>query len=201
MRYWDSSGLPQGAGARALCDIGIPWDCPKALPLGPCAMLGFLGTSPKRWRWGGRAMLGLVGTAGKRWRWSPVRLWDSLGLVGTRWVSRDVHSSYVFLHCFAHLGLAGAGAFIILTDRILQLVRFGWTSFLAYSVPPARSASTSLSLSLGRACVAPLSLSLSLPLECGCPARPRPFAVRCPCICGLEGGWVVVERGFGCGCV
>ena len=61
-------------------------------------------------------MLGLVGTAGKRWRWSPVRLWDSLGLVGTRWDSRDVHSSYVFLHCFAHLGLAGAGAFIIFNN-------------------------------------------------------------------------------------
>ena len=38
----------------------------------------------------------------------------TLGLVGTRWDSRDVHSSYVFLDCFAHLGLAGAGAFIIL---------------------------------------------------------------------------------------
>ena len=83
MRYWDSLGMPQSAGARALCDIGTPWDCPKALPLGPCAILGFLGTS-KTLALGGRAMLGLVGTAGKRWRWSPVRLWDSLGLVGTR---------------------------------------------------------------------------------------------------------------------
>ena len=72
-------GLPQSAAARALCDVGIPWEFPKTLALG------------------GRAMLGLVGTAGKRWRWSPVRLWDSLGLVGTRWDSRDVHSSYVFL--------------------------------------------------------------------------------------------------------
>ena len=88
VRYWDSVGLPQSAAARALCDFGIPWDCPKTLALGP------------------RAMLGLVGTAGKRWRWSPVRLWDSLGLVGTRWDSRDVHSCYVFLHSRAHLGLA-----------------------------------------------------------------------------------------------
>ena len=91
-------GLPQSAAARALCNFGIPWDFPKTLALG------------------GRAMLGLVGTAGTRWRWSPVQLWDSLGLVGTRWDSRDVHSSYVFLDCFAHLGLAGAGAFIILNN-------------------------------------------------------------------------------------
>ena len=96
LRYWDSLGLPQNAGAEALCDIGTPWDCPKALALEPCAILGLRATAPKRCRSG------------------PVRFWDSLGLpqnagaggacdVGISWDCRKV----LALGPCATLGLVG----------------------------------------------------------------------------------------------
>ena len=56
------SDYPQALAAWGPCDFGTRWDCADVPALGPCAMLGRLGTTPERWGKG------------------PVSLGDSLGM-------------------------------------------------------------------------------------------------------------------------
>ena len=55
-------GFPFSGILGGPCDFGNRWDCADVPALGPCAMLGRLGTTPKRWGKG------------------PGRLGNSLGL-------------------------------------------------------------------------------------------------------------------------
>ena len=56
---WDCADV---LAARALCDVGTPWDYPQTMGQGP------------------RAAWEFVGTAARCWRWGPRRCWVSVGL-------------------------------------------------------------------------------------------------------------------------